>query len=110
MAAGAEDLSWLIGQIYDCAIEPVGWRATLQNIAEFVVGEFCLLISEDAVSSQAHVHFTSRDEPECLSEPREITYDRSSCAIRHEASGLLPVPIPSPTHPRGAPNSDAPYG
>ena len=35
-------------------------------MASFVRGDFCLLISEDAVSSRGRVHFTSRDEEEWL--------------------------------------------
>src|SRR6187397_574076 len=62
----AEQLSALIGEIYDCAIDPAGWRPVLQKIARFVHGDFCLLISEDGVASQAHVHYSSRDEDEWL--------------------------------------------
>ena len=45
-------LSALIGEIYDCAVDPAGWRPTLGKVAGFVGGDFCLLISEDAISSR----------------------------------------------------------
>jgi hypothetical protein len=61
-----ERLSALIGEIYDCAVDPGAWRPVLEKVARFVRGDFCLLISEDGVASQAHVHFTSRDEDEWL--------------------------------------------
>jgi DNA-binding CsgD family transcriptional regulator len=64
--AAAEDLSDLIGDVYDCAVDPGLWRATLVKVAHFIRGDFSILISEDAVSSNARVHYTSRDESEWL--------------------------------------------
>jgi DNA-binding CsgD family transcriptional regulator len=66
MRAETEQASLLIGEIYDAALDPSLWRPVLGRLCAFVHAGFAILITEDAVSEQAHVHYTSHDEPEWL--------------------------------------------
>ena len=66
MLSETERASLLIGQIYDAALDPSLWRAVLAGMCKFVPAGFGILITEDAVSERAHVHYTSHDEAEWL--------------------------------------------
>jgi DNA-binding NarL/FixJ family response regulator len=61
-----EQASLLIGEIYDAALDPSLWRPVLGRLCGFVRAGFAILITEDAVSERAHVHYTSHDEDEWL--------------------------------------------
>ncbi len=60
------ELSALIGAVYDAALDPALWRPTLIRICSFLRSGFCIQITEDAASSKAHVHYTSKDDPEWM--------------------------------------------
>jgi DNA-binding CsgD family transcriptional regulator/PAS domain-containing protein len=62
----AAELSSLVGDIYDASLDPTLWRPVLIKICGFLRGGFSILITEDAASSKAHVHYTSKDDPEWL--------------------------------------------
>ena len=66
MLSETERASLLIGQIYDAALDPSLWRTVLAGMCDFIPAGFGILITEDAVSERAHVHYTSHDEGEWL--------------------------------------------
>jgi DNA-binding CsgD family transcriptional regulator len=66
MRSETEAVSRLIGDIYDASLDPEKWRPVLQDVCTFVKAGFAILISEDAVSSKAHMHYSSEDDPEWL--------------------------------------------
>jgi DNA-binding CsgD family transcriptional regulator len=61
-----DQFSRLVGDIYDASFDPGRWRPVLQGVCKFVNAGFGILITEDAVSSKAHAHYTSKDDPEWL--------------------------------------------
>src|SRR5258705_2508772 len=66
MRSETEAVSHLIGDIYDASINPEKWRPVLQEVCAFVKAGFAILISEDAISSKALVHYSSEDDAEWL--------------------------------------------
>ena len=53
----AEQLSALIGGIYDAALEPLHWPVVLGNVAKFVGGPSATLFSKDASSKTGRVAY-----------------------------------------------------
>lgn len=51
------DLSNLIGDIYDAALEPVLWESVLQKSSEFVGGRAASVYSKDAVNKTANLTY-----------------------------------------------------
>jgi len=66
MRSETEAVSHLIGDIYDASINPEKWRPVLQEVCAFVKAGFAILISEDANSSKALVHYSPEDDAEWL--------------------------------------------
>jgi len=54
---GAEQLSNLIGEIYDAAIEPGLWPGVLKQTADFVGGMAGALFYKDAATKRGNVHY-----------------------------------------------------
>src|SRR5205085_3338893 len=52
-----EQLSSLIGEIYDAAIEPARWPDVLAQLACFVGGSAAALYSRDAATKSGNVHY-----------------------------------------------------
>jgi DNA-binding CsgD family transcriptional regulator len=59
-------LSSLIGSIYDASLDPERWRDALVGIGSFLGSEYVVLISEDAASAKAHLHYASKDDDEWI--------------------------------------------
>ena len=59
----AEELSALIADIYDTAIEPTSWPHVLAKICAFVPGCGSNLFSQDALCRVAQVHYSCGDDP-----------------------------------------------
>ena len=55
-----DQFSRLVGDIYDASLDPDRWRPAPLGVCKFVNAGFGILVTEDAVSSKAHVHYTSR--------------------------------------------------
>jgi DNA-binding CsgD family transcriptional regulator/PAS domain-containing protein len=60
----AEQLSALIGDIYDAAIDPERWPTALEKTCAFVVGVAGSLQSHDTSRRSANFYFTWNDDPE----------------------------------------------
>jgi DNA-binding CsgD family transcriptional regulator len=58
------DLSAVIGEIYDAAIEPRLWQQTLGRICAYVGGHSGVLFWHDAASQAAQVLYIFNDDPE----------------------------------------------
>ena len=56
-----EELSWLIGEIYDTLIYPDRWSAVLESIAKFVRAKYAILLLEDAVIPEQSRYYISGD-------------------------------------------------
>jgi DNA-binding CsgD family transcriptional regulator/PAS domain-containing protein len=59
----AEQLSWLIGEIYDAALDATLWGAVLDHAARFVGGSSAALFSRDATARGGQVHFEAGTDP-----------------------------------------------
>jgi len=53
----AEQVSQLIGDIYDASLDPALWPGVLESISGFVPGACVNLFSQDAVRHSANVHY-----------------------------------------------------
>ena len=60
----AQQVSQLIGDIYDAALDPAQWTGTLEKTCRYVQGVASILLSQDAVNSSAEFHFSWGDDPE----------------------------------------------
>src|SRR5262245_50558562 len=60
----AEQVSQLIGDIYDAALDPARWTGVLEKTCRYVQGVASILLSQDAVNSSAEFHFSWGDDPE----------------------------------------------
>jgi DNA-binding CsgD family transcriptional regulator len=63
MTVPDEQFSWLIGEIYDAALDASLWSVALGNAARFVGGSSAVLLSKDAASRSAHIHSDSGIDP-----------------------------------------------
>jgi DNA-binding CsgD family transcriptional regulator/PAS domain-containing protein len=57
-----EELSFVIGAIYDASIDPTGWKAALEQISFFVGGVRATLIIEDVAAKNVPAIFTSYED------------------------------------------------
>src|SRR4029077_10580775 len=64
MSSGSDTLSVLIAHIYDAAIDPSQWPATLEKVGQFVPGCHANLVLHDAVRQSANALFVSADDPD----------------------------------------------
>ena len=62
----ASALSALIGRIYDAALDPQQWPATLELICEFVSGHGCTLFAHDSAEPHATLFYNYNNDPEYL--------------------------------------------
>jgi DNA-binding CsgD family transcriptional regulator/PAS domain-containing protein len=62
----AEDLSRLVGEIYDAALDPSAWHDVLGKVAHFVGGQGAALLAGDMVSKANHVFYTNGIRPDFL--------------------------------------------
>jgi DNA-binding CsgD family transcriptional regulator len=60
----AEQVSQLVGGIYDAALDPTLWTDVLEKTCNFVVGVAAALQSHDALQQSACFYFTWNDNPE----------------------------------------------
>lgn len=58
-----EQLTSLICEIYDAAIDAALWNAVLGNVARFVGGSSAALFSKDAVGRSGQIHYESGTDP-----------------------------------------------
>jgi DNA-binding CsgD family transcriptional regulator len=62
--SSGEDLSSLIGEIYDAAMEPALWPVVLGQIADFVGGSAAAFYAKDAATKTGSVHYDcGRSDP-----------------------------------------------
>lgn len=61
--ADADDLSALIGDVYDAALDPGLWVGALQKIAAFVHGPAAALLSHDTSSKTGGFYYSWGDDP-----------------------------------------------
>ncbi|HEV7410152.1 MAG TPA: helix-turn-helix transcriptional regulator [Bradyrhizobium sp.] len=59
MAIEAEELSRLIGDIYDASLDPALWPAVFKQTCKYTGGSAASLSSQDAVGITLNIHFTS---------------------------------------------------
>jgi DNA-binding CsgD family transcriptional regulator len=59
----AEQVSQLVGDIYDASLDPALWPGVLESISGFVPGACVNLFSQDAVRHSANVHYIHGMEP-----------------------------------------------
>jgi DNA-binding CsgD family transcriptional regulator len=71
----AEEVSVLVGEIYDAALDPSLWPGVLAKVAEFVNGQTAGLLSKDSVNKLGNVHYNFGVEDRYLKLYRE-TYWR----------------------------------
>jgi DNA-binding CsgD family transcriptional regulator/PAS domain-containing protein len=74
LAAGdAEQVSSLIGDIYDAALDPAGWPDVLKQVADFVRGPAAILYTTDVARKTGSTHYSWGVEP-CFLESYFQTY------------------------------------
>ncbi len=61
-----EKLSYLIGDIYDCALNSASWPDVLGKITRFAVGQSAALLSKDVASGTGDVHYHFGCDPHYL--------------------------------------------
>jgi DNA-binding CsgD family transcriptional regulator/PAS domain-containing protein len=59
-----EELSRLIGDIYDTVINPESWPAVLDKLSEYIGASRALLILEDAIEPTKSIFYLSFDDPD----------------------------------------------
>jgi DNA-binding CsgD family transcriptional regulator len=62
-AANVEQVSLLIGDIYDAALDPALWRPALEKITRFVGGPASALVSHNTVSRTGRFYYSWGDDP-----------------------------------------------
>jgi DNA-binding CsgD family transcriptional regulator len=60
----AEQVSELIGDVYDAALDPACWPKALEKTCRYVEGVASILLSQDSAQKSADVHFSWGDDPE----------------------------------------------
>jgi hypothetical protein len=63
MMIEAEELSLLIGDIYDASLDPALWPAVFKQTCEYMGGSAACLHSQDIVGRKSNLHFTSGYDP-----------------------------------------------
>lgn len=54
----SEQLSALIGDIYDAALDPELWPSVLQSVCTFVPGSMATILSQDPIKNTANIYFS----------------------------------------------------
>jgi len=62
--AEVEEVSALIGEIYDAALDPALWPSAFENVCKFTGSSQVTLFSQDSVRNVASLHFSAGLEPE----------------------------------------------
>jgi DNA-binding CsgD family transcriptional regulator len=62
----SQQVAGLIGDIYDAAIDPTLWAATLQRTCEYIGGATGTLLSQDWATGSARYYFQWGNDPEYL--------------------------------------------
>ena len=60
----AEQVSQLIGDVYDASLDPAEWPNVLEQTCHYVNGVASTLVSQDSVQKNAEFHFSWGDNPE----------------------------------------------
>jgi hypothetical protein len=60
----AEQVSQLIGDVYDASLDPAEWPNVLEQTCHYVQGVASTLLSQDSVQRNAQFHFSWGDDPE----------------------------------------------
>jgi DNA-binding CsgD family transcriptional regulator len=60
----AEEVSQLIGDVYDASLDPRAWPQVLEKTCHYVHGVASVLLSQDSVQRSAEYHFSWGDDPE----------------------------------------------
>jgi DNA-binding CsgD family transcriptional regulator len=92
----AEQISQLIGDVYDAALDLASWPKALEKTCRYVEGMASIVLSQDSAQKAAEFHFSSGDDPEYTSSYQE-TCVKMNPVLSSEAgsvvasSGLLPI-------------------
>ncbi len=62
----AEQLSLLIGEIYDAALDPVLWPAVLERVCTYMSGCIAVIHSQNVVSKTGNRYYSWGDDPEYM--------------------------------------------
>jgi DNA-binding CsgD family transcriptional regulator len=68
----ADQLSSLIGDVYDASLDPSLWPSVLEGISSFVPGSSVNLFSQDALKHTANVHYIHGIDPAYIKSYNEI--------------------------------------
>jgi DNA-binding CsgD family transcriptional regulator len=60
----AEQVSQLIGAVYDAALDPASWPTALERTCRYVEGIASVVLSQDAAQKSAELHFSWGDDPD----------------------------------------------
>jgi DNA-binding CsgD family transcriptional regulator len=60
----AEQLSQLIGDVYDAALDPASWPTALERTCQYVEGVASMVVSQDSAQKSAEIHFSWGDDPD----------------------------------------------
>jgi DNA-binding CsgD family transcriptional regulator len=60
----AEQVSQLIGDVYDAALEPASWPTALERTCRYVEGVASIVSSQDSARKSAEFHFSWGDDPD----------------------------------------------
>jgi DNA-binding CsgD family transcriptional regulator len=60
----AEQVSQLIGDVYDAALDPASWPTALERTCRYVDGVAAILLSQDSAQKSAQFHFSWGDDPD----------------------------------------------
>lgn len=60
----AEQVSQLIGDVYDASLDPAEWPSVLEQTCHYVQGVASTLLSQDSLQKNAEFHFSWGDDPE----------------------------------------------
>jgi len=74
--AEVEDVSALIGEIYDAALDPALWPSAFQKVCKYTNSSQVSLFSQDSVRNIADLHFSAGLEPQF-----EELYKQKYCKI-----------------------------
>jgi DNA-binding CsgD family transcriptional regulator len=60
----AEQVSQLIGDVYDASLDPATWTRVLEQTCHYVQGVTSVLVSQDSAHRNAEFHYSWGDDPE----------------------------------------------
>jgi len=60
----SEEVSQLIGDVYDASLDPASWPQVLEKTCHYVQGVASALLSQDSAQKNAAFHFSWGDDPE----------------------------------------------